>query len=102
MEGHQRGGVVLIVALLMLVSMPYSSIAAEQDGYCCSSQEFDLFLIGNADDGSLSPFDSDLDEEFEQFVTPSIQGLVEIGTWEIDWGLQGCLLYTSPEPTRRS
>ena len=89
MEGHQRGGVVLIVALLMLVSMPYSSIAAEQDGSCCSSQEFDLFLIGSADDGSLSPFDSDLDEEFDQFVTPSIQGLVEIGTWEVDWGLQG-------------
>ena len=78
MEGHQRGGVVLIVALLMLVSMPYSSIAAEQDGSCCSSQEFDLFLIGSADDGSLSPFDSDLDEEFDQFVT--------------------CLLYTSPSP----
>ena len=89
MEGYQRSGVVLIVALIMLVSMPYSPIAAEQDGSCCSSQEFDLFLIGNADDGSLSPFDSDLDEEFEQFVTPSIQGLVEIGTWEIDWGLQG-------------
>ena len=78
---------VLIVALIMLVSMPYSPIAAEQDGSCCSSQEFDLFLIGNSDDGSLSPFDSDLDEEFEQFVTPSIQGLVEFGTWEIDWGL---------------
>ncbi len=89
MEGHQRGAVVLIVALLMLVSMPYSSIVAEQDGSCCISQEFDLFLIGSADDGSLSPFDSDLDEEFEQFVTPSIQGLVEIGTWEVDWGLQG-------------
>ena len=69
MEGHQRGGVVLIVALLMLVSMPYSSIAAEQDGSCCSSQEFDLFLIGSADDGSLSPFDSDLDEEFDQYTS---------------------------------
>jgi len=89
MEGPQRGGVVLVVALLMLISIPYSPVAAEEDGSCCVSQDFDLFLLGSADDGSLSPFDSDLDEEFEQFVTPSIQGLVEIGTWEITWGLQG-------------
>ena len=79
----------LIVALLMLVIIPYSPVSADQDGACCSSQEFDLFLVGSADDGSLSPFDSDLDEKFEQFVTPSIQGLVEIGTWETNWGLQG-------------
>ena len=89
MQGPERGGAVLIVALLMLVIIPYSPVSADQDGACCSSQEFDLFLVGSADDGSLSPFDSDLDEKFEQFVTPSIQGLVEIGTWETNWGLQG-------------
>jgi len=89
MQGPQRGGVLLIVTLLMLVIIPYSPVSADQDGACCSSQEFDLFLVGSADDGSLSPFDSDLDEKFEQFVTPSIQGLVEIGTWETNWGLQG-------------
>ena len=89
MQAPQRGGAVLIVALLMLVIMPYSPVAAEEDGACCISQDFDLFLTGSADEGSLSPFDYDLDEKFEQFVTPSIQGLVEIGTWETDWGLQG-------------
>ena len=89
MQGPQRGGVLLIVTLLMLIIIPYSPVSADQDGACCSSQEFDLFLVGSADDGSLSPFDSDLDEKFEQFVTPSIQGLVEIGTWETNWGLQG-------------
>ncbi|MEC8938518.1 MAG: hypothetical protein VX999_01935 [Candidatus Thermoplasmatota archaeon] len=89
MEGAQRGSGVLIVALLMMVSLPYSPAAAEEDGACCESQDFELYLLGSADDGSLSPFDSDLDEEFEQFVTPSIQGLVEIGTWEITWGLLG-------------
>ena len=81
MQAPQRGGAVLIVALLMLVIMPYSPVVAEEDGACCISQDFDLFLTGSADEGSLSPFDSDLDEKFEQFVTPSIQGLVEIGTW---------------------
>ena len=74
MRGPERGGAVLIVALLMLVIIPYSPVSADQDGACCSSQEFDLFLVGSADDGSLSPFESDLDEKFEQFVTPSIQG----------------------------
>ena len=89
MQGPQRGGVLLVVTLLMLVIIPYSPVSADQDGACCSSQEFDLFLVGSADDGALSPFDSDLDERFEQFVTPSIQGLVEIGTWETNWGLEG-------------
>ena len=89
MQAPQRGGAVLIVALLMLVIMPYSPVAADQDGACCISQDFDLYLTGSADEGSLSPFDSDLDEKFEQFVTPSIQGLVEIGSWETTWGLTG-------------
>ena len=44
MQAPQRGGAVLIVALLMLVIMPYSPVVAEEDGACCISQDFDLFL----------------------------------------------------------
>ena len=89
MSSAERSRIVLLTAMLLLVSLPYSPVAADTDGTCCDSQEIDVYLLGSADDGSLSPFDSDLDEEFEQFVTPSIQGLVEIGTWDITWGLQG-------------
>ncbi|DAC66829.1 TPA: hypothetical protein HA325_02635, partial [Candidatus Thalassarchaeaceae archaeon] len=89
MSSAERSRIVLLTAMLLLVSLPYSPAAADTDGSCCASQEIDVYLIGSADDGSLSPFDSDLDEEFEQFVTPSIQGLVEIGSWDITWGLQG-------------
>ena len=89
MSSAERSRIVLLTAMLLLDSLPYSPVAADTDGTCCDSQEIDVYLLGSADDGSLSPFDSDLDEEFEQFVTPSIQGLVEIGTWDITWGLQG-------------
>ena len=89
MARSQRAEVVLIIALLMLMSIPYSPVVADEDGACCPSDDFDLFLLGSADDGTLSPFESQLDEKFEKLVTPSIQGLVEIGTWEITWGLQG-------------
>ena len=89
MARSQRVEVVLILALLMLMSIPYSPVVADEDGACCPSDDFDLFLLGSADDGTLSPFESKLDEKFEKLVTPSVQGLVEIGTWEITWGLQG-------------
>ena len=89
MARSQRVEVVLIIALLMLMSIPYSPVVADEDGACCPFDDFDLFLLGSADDGTLSPFESKLDEKFEKLVTPSIQGLVEIGTWEITWGLQG-------------
>ena len=68
MSSAERSRIVLLTAMLLLVSLPYSPAAADTDGSCCASQEIDVYLIGSADDGSLSPFDSDLDEEFEQFV----------------------------------
>lgn len=89
MSSTERARIVVLTTMMLLVSLPLSPAAAEEDGACCAAQDFDVYLLGSADDGSLSPFESDLDEEHEQFVTPSIQGLVEIGSWEITWGLQG-------------
>ena len=78
-----------LIAFMLASTMPYSPVSAEVDAKCCESTEFDLYLLGSADDGTLSPFESDLDEEFEKLVTPSVQGLVEIGKWSLTWGLQG-------------
>ena len=58
MARSQRAEVVLIIALLMLMSIPYSPVVADEDGACCPSDDFDLFLLGSADDGTLSPFES--------------------------------------------
>ncbi len=89
MSAAERARIVILTTMMLLVSLPVSPVAAEEDGACCAAQDFDVYLLGSSDDGSLSPFESDLDEEHEQFVTPSIQGLVEIGTWDVTWGLQG-------------
>lgn len=62
---------------------------AEEVSSCCESTDFDLFLIGDADSGELSPFESDLDEEQEVEVTSSVFGEVEIGSWMVEWGEDG-------------
>ena len=62
---------------------------AEETSSCCESTDFDLFLIGDADSGELSPFGSDLDEEHEVEVTSSVFGEVEIGSWMVEWGEDG-------------
>ncbi len=62
---------------------------AEEASSCCESTDFDLFLIGDADSGELSPFESDLDEEHEVEVTSSVFGEVEIGSWMVEWGEDG-------------
>jgi len=62
---------------------------AEEASSCCESTDFDLFLIGDADSGELSPFGSDLDEEHEVEVTSSVFGEVEIGSWMVEWGEDG-------------
>ncbi|MBE45476.1 MAG: hypothetical protein CMB02_02315 [Euryarchaeota archaeon] len=62
---------------------------AEETSSCCESIDFDLFLIGDADSGELSPFGSDLDEEHEVEVTSSVFGEVEIGSWMVEWGEDG-------------
>ena len=62
---------------------------AEEASSCCESTDFDLFLIGDADSGELSPFESDLDEEQEVEVTSSVFGEVEIGSWMVEWGEDG-------------
>ena len=57
---------------------------------CCAQTEFDLFLLGDSDDGIISPFYSDLeDEPTEEIVTSSIGGEVKIGTWEVTWRSEG-------------
>lgn len=62
---------------------------AEESSSCCESTNLDLFLIGDADSGELSPFESDLDEEHEVEVTSSVFGEVEIGSWMVEWGEDG-------------
>ena len=86
----RQGSVVLaLITVLLMSSVTFSPVVADVDNECCASDDFDLFLLGDPNNGVLSPFESELDEEFEKLVTPSIQGQVEIGTWSIIWGTEG-------------
>ncbi|MEE2650713.1 MAG: hypothetical protein VX571_04310 [Candidatus Thermoplasmatota archaeon] len=78
-----------MVALLVVIVLSPLSMQAEEISSCCVTQDFDLYLIGDPDEGELTPFDSDLDEEKSVLVTPSIAGEVNIGTWGVTWGLDG-------------
>ena len=83
----------VLVALLLTMSMsPYAAVA-QDDVTCCNSTDFDLFLMGDADDGTLTPFDEDLesDESDSQstLVTPSILSEIKIGAWGVVWGTEG-------------
>jgi hypothetical protein len=72
-----------------MTSFALSPASAEAPVDCCTSTDFDLFLIGESTDGSLTPFQGDLDQEYSVLVTPSIGGEVNIGSWEVIWGIDG-------------
>lgn len=87
--GDVRGryAVLLFVALMLTIASPASHTAGQQSS-CCNSEDFELFLLGEADIGTLSPFDSDLDEAESALVTQVFQP-IEVGKWGVTWGSEG-------------
>ena len=81
--------VLAISGLMITVLLTPIPIEAEETNSCCNSSKFDLFLTGDSDSGSLTPFQTDLDDEKSAEVTSSVFGEVEIGTWTIEWGESG-------------
>ena len=89
MESSRVGTLGIVLALMMVsVTIPVSSNASESSS-CCPSQDFELFIIGDPDNGQLTPFETDLEEEKSAEVTSSIFGEVEVGTWRLTWGADG-------------
>ena len=89
MRGGSPRNAGAMVALLVVIVLSPLSMQAEEINSCCVTQDFDLYLIGDPDEGELTPFDSELDEEKSVLVTPSIAGEVNIGAWGVTWGLDG-------------
>tara|TARA_B110000881_G_scaffold220933_1_gene248046 strand:+ start:3921 stop:5924 length:2004 start_codon:yes stop_codon:yes gene_type:complete len=76
-----------LITMIIFMPMTVQSQIAEE---CCTQREFELFLIGEPDDGILTPFYSELDaEEVEVEVTSSIGGEVKIATWDVTWRIEG-------------
>ena len=75
--------------LVVVIFSPITANAGESNNCCEDPDKFDLFLIGDPDNGQLSPFESDLEERKSVEVTSSLLGEVEIGSWMIEWGEAG-------------
>lgn len=91
---HRRGPSALaLVALMLAMSMSPMTVVAQDEVTCCNSTDFNLYLMGEADVGTLSPFEGDLEEDVDDsestLVTPSILGEINIGTWDVVWGIEG-------------
>ena len=87
---RERGNALFLGALLIVIILSPMSINGEESEQCCSETEFNLFLLGESDDGIMSPFYSDLEQDpIEEIVTSSIGGEVKIGTWEVIWRSEG-------------
>jgi len=75
--------------LVVVIFSPITANAGESNNCCEDPDKFDLFLIGDPDNGLLTPFESDLEERKSVEVTSSLLGEVEIGSWMIEWGEAG-------------
>ena len=83
-DGNRRMAIGLIAVLLFVILVPIN-ISSEEVNSCCESDDFNLYLIDEADQGKLTPFDAELTEEKSTIVTPSIAGEIQIGKWSILW-----------------
>jgi hypothetical protein len=92
MRGGLNAKTLALVALLFASFFNVPSYAQDaQDGEtsCCSDTNFDLFLLDESSNGRLSPFESELSDEFSATVSAWQQGEIEVGSWELIWGSEG-------------
>lgn len=78
---------ILVLIFLMGILGPISNVSS-QEASCCTDDSFELFLIGDADSGGLTPFESEMDETESKLVNQVLQ-TVEVGSWEVPWGIDG-------------
>ena len=78
---------ILVLIFLMGILGPISNVSS-QEASCCTDDSFELFLIGDADSGGLTPFESEIDETESKLVNQVLQP-VEVGSWKVPWGIDG-------------
>ena len=92
MRGESSARALALVALLFVsfLSAPsYAQDSQDDTTTCCSDTDFNLFLLDESANGRLSPFESELSEEFTATVSAWQQGEIEVGSWELIWGTEG-------------
>ncbi len=77
---------ILITMIIFTPIFVQSQVPVE----CCNQESFNLYLIDEPDEGVLTPFHSELEEEPQEVkVTSSIGGEVKIATWDVVWRTEG-------------
>ena len=76
---------ILLVILLMYSCMPLPTASADSVEVCCDSGSVELYLIGPAGSGEMSPFDAALSDESEELtISDALAQQQEIASWDID------------------
>ena len=87
---RDRANAFILASLITMIIFMPMAVQSQISEECCKQREFELFLIGEPDDGILTPFYSELNtEEVEVEVTSSIGGEVKIATWDVTWRIEG-------------
>ena len=86
-----------ILFLLLVSLIPLSTPPVAAEIVCCGSDEFELYLIGENSEATMTPFENELVGINEKGVSQSVQGVEEISSWSIVWKQSA----TIPESTWR-
>ncbi len=97
MQARQSRRAFAILILLLFSIIPLTAPTASAEIVCCGSSEFELFLIGENNEATMTPFESELIGISDKGVTQSVQGVEEIATWGVVWKQSA----TIPESTWR-
>ena len=97
MQARQSRRVCAVLAILLASLIPLNLPSASAEVVCCGSNEFELYLIGENNDATMTPFENELVGINEKGVSQSAQGTEEIETWSIIWKQSA----TIPESTWR-
>ena len=97
MQTRSPRPVVCILLMLLASAMPLTAPTVNAEIVCCSTSEFELYLIGENNDATMTPFENELNGIFDKGVSQSVQGTEEIASWSINWKQSA----TIPESTWR-
>ena len=60
MQGRQSRRVCVVLTILLASLVPLSLPSASAEVVCCGSNEFELYLIGENNDATMTPFENEL------------------------------------------
>ncbi len=97
MQARQSRRAYAMLILLLASMVPLSLPSASAEVVCCGPSELELYLIGENNEATMTPFENELVGINEKGVSQSVQGTEEIATWSIVWKQSA----TIPESTWR-